>query len=125
MCVPGGCKITENTLSSMYIPEGKKVTLYTGKYFEGKSITYHGPHRFQIRPVSRILLRSSSPPVYCLMDEWVGEREMRVGECILCCMWKEELEGEVRVRANWECVRCVYTLSHAHIERGGRNSERE
>ena len=27
----------------MYIPEGVKVTLFTRKYFKGKSITYHGP----------------------------------------------------------------------------------
>ena len=29
----------------MYIPEGVKVTLFSGKYFTGKSITYMGPRK--------------------------------------------------------------------------------
>ena len=44
LCVLSGCKIRDNELSSLYIPAGNKVTLFTGKYFKGKSITYYGPH---------------------------------------------------------------------------------
>jgi len=36
MCVLKNCNIRDNELSSMYIPEGVKVTLYTGKYFSGR-----------------------------------------------------------------------------------------
>jgi hypothetical protein len=43
MCVLKNCAVRDNELSSMYIPEGKKVTLFSGKYFTGKSITYYGP----------------------------------------------------------------------------------
>jgi hypothetical protein len=40
-------------------------------------------------------------------------------------MRKGGREGEVRVRAaDWECVRCVYTLSRAHVEGGGKQRKR-
>ena len=39
-------------------------------------------------------------------------------------MRKGGREGEARVRADWECVRCVYTLSHAHVEGGGKQRKR-
>ena len=45
MCVLKGCNVREKELSSMYIPEGVKVTLFSGKYFTGKSITYMGPRK--------------------------------------------------------------------------------
>jgi hypothetical protein len=78
MCVLGDCKITDKTLSSMYIPQGKSVTLYTGKYFEGQSITYHGPHNIDCLSWDGWDDKTQSLKIFDEKDLEVSNYEMRI-----------------------------------------------
>ena len=43
MCMEATCKMRPRQLSSMDVPAGFQVTLYSRDYFRGSSITYVGP----------------------------------------------------------------------------------
>ena len=47
MCAVRDCKALPQSISSIKIPDGLKVTMYSGLYFTGSAISYEGPADIQ------------------------------------------------------------------------------
>ena len=43
VCTIKGCKAQASSISSFKVPDGLSLTMFSGNYFSGSSITYEGP----------------------------------------------------------------------------------